>query len=714
MLCVLLSGCASNAPSVKLSEIIGPRAKAKSTDTKLQKVNELLRSKYCKELFLRFGIDASNDGPRNAQEAHQACVDDDLSEDFPVDSFSIALSGGGPRSASFSMGVLKALNREGYLAELNSVSSVSGGGYTAYWYFMQRYHWYLFSQAEKKTDAVIGPVSGHYARELERMRAFDGDLKNYSLCREIDKSGDELDAFFAARIDGDIFEDDFYQAHLARQSDIVNYATSPTIQKLETTGLLASHVASLPLYWLTDGVFNTGIYNGSVLTNAYRKGLERTYGLAPNTAYSGYIDYFQHQPRQYLNARRGSVLFWRQAAQTDELSFKDLRDFLLAYNACADALSNEERAVPPLAMPIVNATLSRPYSLFKDDNNFDAQSLEKSVFSFTPLTWGSAFTDYADEAYLHAPVQLSKAIAISGAAADKEARELSGIADFGISLINLNLGYNIRNPKYQHDANGTIWFWAYKVLGGFPLRLFLRENWHATLRLSDGGHSENLGLYSLIERGTRRIVVVDAEYDAGYRFDGLRRIREKLSAELNLELECATNCPLSGDYMHAQGPAVFRLKVNNFPGGSDASGQRPIHILYIKLSIDERKVMPSVNGSVPSDQCLRSGAQEPDGKYYCNVARYYEAERDNGVYAFPHNSTADIWYSEEQYAAYRDLAYYIGITEVNPVVQCWIEEVRTEREAMRARVKGYLNGQDNNRVQDAKKAPRYTAECPTF
>ncbi|HEU4878534.1 MAG TPA: patatin-like phospholipase family protein [Gemmatimonadaceae bacterium] len=47
----------------------------------------------------------------------------------------LALSGGGIRSATFSIGVMKALYDLGYLDSVDVVSSVSGGGFASYWLF---------------------------------------------------------------------------------------------------------------------------------------------------------------------------------------------------------------------------------------------------------------------------------------------------------------------------------------------------------------------------------------------------------------------------------------------------------------------------------------------------------------------------------------------------------------------------------------------------
>lgn len=49
----------------------------------------------------------------------------------------VALSGGGSRSAYYSIGVLKALYDKGYLQDVDMLSAVSGGGYALYWLLSQ-------------------------------------------------------------------------------------------------------------------------------------------------------------------------------------------------------------------------------------------------------------------------------------------------------------------------------------------------------------------------------------------------------------------------------------------------------------------------------------------------------------------------------------------------------------------------------------------------
>jgi hypothetical protein len=54
---------------------------------------------------------------------------------YTLPELGLALSGGGIRSALFSVGVMKALHDQGILQKVNLVSTVSGGSYAAYWLY---------------------------------------------------------------------------------------------------------------------------------------------------------------------------------------------------------------------------------------------------------------------------------------------------------------------------------------------------------------------------------------------------------------------------------------------------------------------------------------------------------------------------------------------------------------------------------------------------
>ena len=70
--------------------------------------------------------------------SHQSYKDELALQNIKSYEIGLALSGGGLRSSLFSYGVLKALYDEGILDKVDVVSSVSGGGYTAYGLFTSK------------------------------------------------------------------------------------------------------------------------------------------------------------------------------------------------------------------------------------------------------------------------------------------------------------------------------------------------------------------------------------------------------------------------------------------------------------------------------------------------------------------------------------------------------------------------------------------------
>ncbi len=73
----------------------------------------------------------------------------------------LALSGGGLRSAAFSIGAMKALYDLGLLDDIDVISSVSGGGYASYW---------LYSRFDPDADLPFGDT------------AFSGELFTRNVC----------------------------------------------------------------------------------------------------------------------------------------------------------------------------------------------------------------------------------------------------------------------------------------------------------------------------------------------------------------------------------------------------------------------------------------------------------------------------------------------------------------------------------------------------
>lgn len=133
---------------------------------------------------------------------------------------------------------------------------------------------------------------------------------------------------------------------------------------------------------------------------------------------------------------------------------------------------------------IVNGTVS-----FRRPESFD---ITQECFEMTRLYCGSRSLGYIDTASLKAtkyPIRIRDAIAVSGAAL---AAHLPGL---GAEVAGIGLGREVENfAKRQRGA---------------PKDTPQADH----LDLSDGGHYNNLGVESLINRGCGYIIVVDAEHD---------------------------------------------------------------------------------------------------------------------------------------------------------------------------------------------------------
>lgn len=666
-----LSGCAPKSnKKILLSQILD---KEKKISDDIPTLDKRLKNHYCDELLLRHGYD----GTSSDIEYSNICKKDMYDSLFPTDTFSLALSGGGVRSATFSMGVLKSLQEMNLLEKLDSISSVSGGGYTAYWYYMNRYYQYI--------PEIQDINNSDYSDILNKWENIEeSKIVNERLCKKISNNHNEneLKSIFSTPFDtssnNNLLDDYRFQNHLNRQSDMMNYYQSDFLQYLELGGIFVKQtLQTLLLDFPLKKLLNFHLPRETTFQEKYRHGLERTYGLVSNPDYDELKDYFQHEPNSYMNGKKAKYFRWLNNNSAKIVTFKQLRAFNKAYNTCVKVINekNENEKIKtvhyPMSIPIVNTTASDSCSppWIKDD-----KSLEKSIFTFTPLAWGSEYKDYRNDFNNSSPLFVSKAYSASGAAVDNAARETEWYTSIPVEIFNLDLGYDIRNPEYGYKGDDSAWVGMSQFIG-FPLKYFISERSCTKLHLSDGGHSENLGAYSLIKRGTSKIIIVDAEHDPNYIFDGLNRLKKKLK-KLGLNLECTNEklCPTAGEFISdkAEHP-VFPLEVIGF---KDINGKpKKIDILYVKSSINNKKI----SNPEDSDSECYTGKKELGNFYPCHVSKYYLQERDKDKNKFPQNSTTDLWFDKEQYRALRDLGYYIGMNDLKKAISGWHADIDKKR-----------------------------------
>lgn len=220
-------------------------------------------------------------------------------------------------------------------------------------------------------------------------------------------------------------------------------------------------------------------------------------------------------------------------------------------------------------------------------------------------------------------ITLAGAMSISGAAVSPSmGYHSSSSTAFLMTLFNLRLGAWLPNPLCWKNL-GTQDPTTRKRHALMP---FLRELGGSTaddtdeVYLSDGGHFENLGVYEMIRRRCRYIFVSDGGCDPLFDFTDLGNAIRKISIDLRTDIEFG---PIKlGARPPIAGRIAYAIATIKYPEGRQGK------LIYLKPSILERLPM-DVNAYAIANQ------------------------------AFPHESTADQWYSESQFESYRRLGQFL-------------------------------------------------------
>ncbi len=267
-------------------------------------------------------------------------------------------------------------------------------------------------------------------------------------------------------------------------------------------------------------------------------------------------------------------------------------------------------------------------------------------FTFSPLHCGSGSAIFSDGAYrttFATAIQpqpyggrhgltLGTAMAISGAAVSPSMgyNTSPGVA-FLMALFNVRLGWWLANPRGDNPHYS-------KVKPTNALRPFFMEMFGLTseterwVYLTDGGHFENLGLYEMVRRRCRVIVVSDAGCDPDYAFDDLGNALRKIWIDLGVRID-----------MH--GLDLLKKRFTERPSPATEAPYWAIgDVLYSEA--DEGK---SQNGLL---LYFKSGLHgtEPMG-----VLSYAIAHS-----SFPHETTLNQFFTESQFESYRMLGYEIA------------------------------------------------------
>ena len=288
-------------------------------------------------------------------------------------------------------------------------------------------------------------------------------------------------------------------------------------------------------------------------------------------------------------------------------------------------------------------------------HNLAWQQRKAETFTVSPLHCGSFHLGYRKtEEYGGGSgppgdgISLGTAVTISGAAASPNMGYHSSPAlAFLMTLFNARLGWWLGNPGPAGNDRFR-YLDSYKRSGPrFSLRPILAEalghsdNTSPYVYLSDGGHFENLGLYEMVLRRAHLIVVADGSQDPQSRFEDLAGAVRKIRIDLGIPIDFIGGMPIyaKDDAEHKGQSKYFALGLIRYScadkNTQGANAQDGV-VIYLK---------PAITGGEPID-ILNYASTSP---------------------AFPHESTADQSYTEQQLESYRVLGSHIIQTLCGPL-----------------------------------------------
>ncbi len=304
----------------------------------------------------------------------------------------------------------------------------------------------------------------------------------------------------------------------------------------------------------------------------------------------------------------------------------------------------------------LNPACSAPYHLINTTVNLPSSTHEalrdrKSDFFVFSKHWsGAPAIGYWETGEWRAngrPVDLATAMAISGAAFSAN-MGLASMASLRalLTFLNVRLGFWIRQPGW------TSWSWpGFSCLMREMTGTLMSEK-QKWLNLSDGGHIENMAVYELLRRRCKFIISIDGEADPKMAFQGHLTLVRHAQIDLGIRIDSML------DDLRPQAATKFSKTHYMFcrihyPPAQPGKAAEVGLMLYVKLSA--------------------TGNEEELIKRY----RMNHPE-------FPHETTLDQFFDEEQFEAYRELGAHVmdglfskAITnDTNPqTVPAWFTEL---------------------------------------
>lgn len=462
---------------------------------------------------------------------------------FPADRarshFGIALSGGGTKASSFSIGVLAGLADVGLLDKADYISTVSGGGYAAYFYYAHRIFPELrpgprlsVSNQDLFRDCLSDPED--IAEESIGAR-----IRSTNYCGRLDLASRAANAAHKA-------QDIRYQALLKCSQDLLRpgYCHMNTTAGMDSgisLNALLGTVGSIPHAFAASTVFDQG-YFLSPSGHVYRHGIGLAYGATLT-----------------LSAPLSEVAITDAARRCGQnlpgmIALLDCQPDGPGYGPAPVALTFDELRVGLLKpgpagerLPfwIMSAAAPQTRSVFGWMATGTDDITNSDMFEMTAVSHGSGRYGYVSASPAIHDLSVLDSVAASAAFLDanqlkyknRYLRTLLGVlqhgtnVDWGYDIANYNLGVE-RRQLHRRLPFPLYWFDKWMVDAPaieHPSPELKDRHRSVFIRLIDGGNAENLGAYSLLKRGVKQLLISDAAADENGKFEDIcglgRRLR---------------------------------------------------------------------------------------------------------------------------------------------------------------------------------------------
>jgi hypothetical protein len=310
-------------------------------------------------------------------------------------------------------------------------------------------------------------------------------------------------------------------------------------------------------------------------------------------------------------------------------------------------------------LPVINCSLNL---VSASSERLAWQERKAESFSITPFYCGNYELGYRDSHAYGGPsgISVGTAVSISGAAANPNMGfHSSPTLAFLMTLFNARLGAWLGNPGKEGEKTYT------KAGPKQAIRPLLSELFGMStdkspyVSLSDGGHFENLGIYEMVLRRCRFLVVCDAASDPKVAFEDLGNAIRKVRIDFGVPIEFERKVQIlprdeRGVGTYCATAAIRYSVVDN------TDPERDGFLIYIKPSL--------------------AAGLRPDP---LDVYSYARASQ-----TFPHETTADQWFSESQFESYRALGRFL-ISLVSPE-----DSPFATLDDFKAAVEGYIDSRE--------------------